>query len=91
MNSPSFVDVLLETVAQMPQAGMRTAQTGYIGKLSGSGCTQPEELLASLQDAGDPKRHDQRMSGITRTCLGAHPVNRVSLSGNKSARITAPE
>ena len=44
-----------------------------------------------IQDDGDPKRHDQRMAGITRTCLGALPVDSVPLSGNKSVRMTAQD
>ena len=91
MDSSPFADVLLETVAQMPQAGTRTAQVGRIGKPSGSDRAQQEKLLAPLQDDGDTKRHDQRMAGITRTRFNAHPVDSVSLSGIKSARMTVAE
>ena len=91
MDTSPRAHVLLETVATLPQTGGRTAQTGCLAKLCHTNGVEPQELLAHGVHAGNAKRHDQRMAEITRAGFYPRTMDRVSLPGGKSARVSRRE
>ena len=91
MDTPPRADVLLETVATLPQTGARTPETRGLQGMGHSGGPQPEELLAPLPHDGNAVGHERRMAGITGPGLGAKLVDRFSLPGSESVRVTRPD
>jgi hypothetical protein len=61
---------ILETVATVPQARGRTAQTGGLQRLGHCSRHQSQELLAPLPNDGNTVGHERRMAQITG--LGFH-------------------
>ena len=88
MDTPPCEDVLLETVATMPQARRRAPETRGIAAAGRDDGPQPQELLAPLPYNGHAMGHEQRMAGITGLGLDARNLDRFPLPGRKSVRET---